>query len=80
MKSLREWLQEELDKALHAEAAGVCMGIESRYWFGYGKAIDAVLKELNAREDAERERVNENTIALDRYAGEVLQEKEGGAE
>ncbi len=64
MIPLSKWIEEERDK-----------------WPGGGgvhEVLNGVLRELKAREDAERERVNQNTAALDRLAGEVLDEKEGG--
>ena len=115
MKSLREWIEQEKDSF----GDGVVFDYEREGHDGWLKAMDHVLKEIKAREDAgqggeaerwrnllrevlvgdttmeeraglmrdlgvEREgdadRVNENLNALDGYAGEVLKEKEGGAE
>ena len=48
MRPLREWIQEELDNGLQGQAAADVLGVKSRYWIGYEKAMDAVLKELES--------------------------------
>ena len=78
MKPLREWIEEHRDD-YSIPTPEVTFDHESGIHMGWSLAMDRVLKELKAREDAERERVNENVKALDSLAGEILDEKEGGS-
>lgn len=83
MKPLREWIRDrlsEIPRPTPPKVGSLSWNYESGMRDGYFTALSEVLKELQAREDAERERVNENVKALDRRAAEVLKEKEGGAE
>lgn len=79
MKSLGEWILDKLGKVAVAGSER-----HSDYTQGYrdgcAEALHSVLCELKVREEAERERVNENVKALDGLADETLVEKEGGAE
>lgn len=77
MKPLREWIQVERAKWLDTPICEPKNDPGCRA--GWLNALDHVLKELKAREEAERERVNENVNALNRYAGDLLDKKEGGA-
>lgn len=103
MKPLREWLESEVDLTRQT-FPGSGDAMDTSFRNGWVSGLLSVLKELKAREDAERESGNSpvtcsrchailrvglccecvryemNLNALDRYAGEVLEEKEGGAE
>lgn len=78
MKSLSEWIQDEIAWDEKALSGRVETQFDRDRIVGGIAALKRVLKELKAREDAERERVNENVNALDGYVAEVLEEKEGG--
>ncbi len=83
MKPLGEWIRDrlaEIPRPTPPKVRSLSWNYESGMRDGYFNALSEVLKELKVREDAERERVNENVKELDRYAGEVLDEKEGGTE
>ncbi len=78
MKTLREWVEEQRQNyPQEYRVHGICCqeGCDE----GWEMAMEHVLAELKSREEAERERVNENVNALDDLAGHVLEEKEGGA-
>lgn len=80
MNPLRSWIEDEVSKpwdkpspSCDPHANAMRMGFRH----GFVHAMGIVKAELKAREDAERERVDQNVAALDHYAGEVLAEKEG---
>lgn len=80
MKPLREWIREQLvplSKMIRNELTHLSGHYDAGWRDGYAVAMQEMLNELKFREDAERERVNENLNALDRYAGEALKDKEG---
>lgn len=82
MKPLSEWIEDELRKPeteVKSSWDEFGLGVHTGFRVGFVDAMNKVLAELKAREDAERERVNENVNALDDLAGHVLDEKEGGA-
>lgn len=79
MKPLREWIENEINKVIESPLWDSDCAKERARMNGRTLGMKMVLDELKAREEAERERVNENVNALDSLAGETLIEKEGGA-
>ena len=83
MKPLSEWIEDELRKPeteVKSSWDEFALGVHTGFRVGFVDAMRRVTDELATREAAERERANENVKELDRYAGEVLDEKEGGTE
>ena len=81
MKPLSEWIEDEMRKPeteVKSSWDEFGLGVHTGFRVGFVDAMRKVLAEIKAREEAERERVNENVNVLDGYAGKLLEEKEGG--